>query len=103
MSSRVPANLPACKVADAGWTALEVLAGLKYKMACGSMVFKFESTYKEFFEPALKVGKAATSWAQNWAGPRSCGVAARTSRSPSGCRRCPSAVQESWPRQLRLS
>lgn len=28
-------------------------------MACGSMVFKFESTYKEFFEPALKVGTEA--------------------------------------------
>ncbi len=31
-------------------------AGLKYKMACGSLVFKFESTYKEFYEPALQDG-----------------------------------------------
>lgn len=33
-------------------------AGLKYKMACGSMVFKFDSTYQEFFEPALQVLRA---------------------------------------------
>lgn len=31
-------------------------AGLKYKLACGSLVFKFESTYKEFYEPALQDG-----------------------------------------------
>lgn len=27
--------------------------GLKYKLACGSIVFKFASKYTEFFEPAL--------------------------------------------------
>ena len=31
-------------------------AGLKYKLACGSLVFKFASTYREFFEPALQDG-----------------------------------------------
>lgn len=31
-------------------------AGLKYKLACGSLVFKFESTFKEFYEPALEDG-----------------------------------------------
>jgi len=30
-------------------------AGLKYKMACGSVVLLFESVYSEFFYPALKV------------------------------------------------
>lgn len=29
-------------------------AGLKYKLACGSVVFKFKSVYTEFWEPALK-------------------------------------------------
>ena len=33
-----------------------VRTGLKYKLACGSLVFKFESTFKEFYEPALKDG-----------------------------------------------
>jgi len=31
-------------------------AGLKYKLACGSMVIKFTSKYKEFYEPAVKDG-----------------------------------------------
>lgn len=31
-------------------------AGLKYKLACGSMVFKFKAKYSEFFEPGLKPG-----------------------------------------------
>eukprot|EP00887_Chlorella_sp_A99_P000462 scaffold17.g462.t1 len=31
-------------------------AGLKYKLACGSLVFKFDSTFKEFYEPALQDG-----------------------------------------------
>jgi hypothetical protein len=30
------------------------LAGLKYKLACGSLVFKFESKWVEFYEPALR-------------------------------------------------
>lgn len=30
-------------------------AGLKYKLACGGVVFKFESRYREFYEPGLKV------------------------------------------------
>jgi hypothetical protein len=30
--------------------------GLKYKLACGSIVFKFASKYTEFFEPALQDG-----------------------------------------------
>ncbi|KAL4853837.1 Golgi apparatus protein 1 [Chlorella vulgaris] len=29
-------------------------AGLKYKLACGSIVFKFHSQYTEFYEPALQ-------------------------------------------------
>ena len=31
-------------------------AGLKYKLACGSLVFKFDSKYREFYEPALQDG-----------------------------------------------
>lgn len=31
-------------------------AGLKYKLACGSLVFKFKSRYSEFWEPGLKPG-----------------------------------------------
>jgi protein glucosyltransferase len=30
-------------------------AGLKYKLACGSVVIMFESHFKEFFYLALKV------------------------------------------------
>lgn len=29
-------------------------AGLKYKLACGSLVIKFRSKFEEFYEPALK-------------------------------------------------
>ncbi len=29
-------------------------AGLKYKLACGSVVLKFKSQYSEFWEPAIK-------------------------------------------------
>lgn len=32
-------------------------AGLKYKLACGSLVIQFSSDYKEFFEPAIKDGE----------------------------------------------
>ena len=28
-------------------------AALKYKLACGSLVLKFDSFYQEFYEPAL--------------------------------------------------
>jgi protein glucosyltransferase len=31
-------------------------AGLKYKLACGSLVLKFSSKYEEFYEPGLKDG-----------------------------------------------
>lgn len=31
-------------------------AGLKYKLACGSLVLKFRSPYSEFFEPGLLPG-----------------------------------------------
>lgn len=31
-------------------------AGLKYKLACGQLVLKFESDFTEFYEPALKDG-----------------------------------------------
>ena len=31
-------------------------AGLRYKLACGSVVFMFESKYQEFYYPALEPG-----------------------------------------------
>jgi len=31
-------------------------AALKYKMACGALVLKFESKFEEFYEPALQDG-----------------------------------------------
>lgn len=31
-------------------------AGLKYKLACGSLVIKFQSKFEEFYEPGLKDG-----------------------------------------------
>ena len=31
-------------------------AGLKYKLACGQVVLKFDSDYREFYEPALQDG-----------------------------------------------
>ncbi|KAL4418909.1 hypothetical protein ABPG77_004062 [Micractinium sp. CCAP 211/92] len=63
--------------------------GLKYKMACGSMVFKFESTYKEFFEPALqdqyhvvklpaKHDGVDEGWFQNFTAPKIKEVVDRT-------------------------
>ena len=36
-------------------------AGLKYKLACGSVILLFESKYQEFYYPALKVSVGGRS------------------------------------------
>lgn len=46
-----------CKYKSQIHTAgLTYSAGLKYKLACGSLVIKFTSKFEEFYEPALKDG-----------------------------------------------